>query len=501
MAGGTGHAVVIGGSLAGMCMAGVLAGHADRVTIVDRDRFPDRPAVRTPAIRKGVPQAHHLHVLITAGQRALERLFPGFLDELRAAGGVLMAAPTDMLTLNGRGWVERFADSHHSLLGASRELIDWTLRGRLGADPRIEFRTGQEVVGLLGDADGGVRGVRLRARPGATPMPEQLVADLVVDASGRGSGAPDWLAGLGYPRPRRDLVDAGLGYASRRYLLPEDPGRDWKTILLYPNPPENPRGGVLFPIENSRWILTLGGTGEDKPPTDEDGFLEFAQALRSPVLYEAIRDARPDSPIHGFQQTANQRWHYDAIRPWPAGFLVVGDAACCFNPVYGQGMTVAAQTAEVLAGLLRGGRRRAGGLAALRDRTAQSAVADTAAPAWLLATSADLRYGDSAGSRPRLGTGLASRYLDRTADVGNRDPYVYRALADVQHMVARPTALLRPGVLVRVVRGRPGPPLWTPPPAPPVSPAPPVLAEPPEPAAPPAPGTAGPADRPLEPSA
>jgi 2-polyprenyl-6-methoxyphenol hydroxylase-like FAD-dependent oxidoreductase len=446
-----------------MCAARALADHVEQVTVVDRDRFPDGPAVRA-----GVPQAHHLHVLVTAGQRALERLFPGLVDELHGAGAVPVAVPTDMLYLTGTGWRQRFPATHR-LIGASRELIDWTIHQRLRADHRIRLLPGHDVVGLLpadpAAGDPAVAGVRLRPR-GATGDPPgenlgtELAADLVVDASGRGSRATDWLTALGYPSPDGTRVDAGLGYASRRYLLPGSVLRDWKSILVMPDPPRSARGAVLYPIENDRWMLTLGGLGDDRPPTDEEGFLEFTRGLRSPVIYDAVKDARPDSPIHGFLQTSNQRRHYESMPRWPRGFLVVGDALCSFNPVYGHGMSVAAQTAVALAEHLR---TRPDG-EPLLDRTAQAVAARCAAFAWLIATGADSRFPTTVGARPGPRDRLSRWYLDRAADVANRDPYLSRALTDVMHLIAPPSALGRPGVVARVVRGRPGPALSTPPP-------------------------------------
>ncbi|WFE28045.1 FAD-dependent oxidoreductase [Solwaraspora sp. WMMD791] len=453
------HAVVIGGSLAGLCAARALVDHVDRVTVVDRDRFPDGPTVRA-----GVPQAHHLHVLVTAGQQALDQLFPGLLDELRRAGAVEVANPTDILYLSATGWRDRFPPTHR-LVGISRERLDWTVRGRLVADTRVRFLPGHEVVGLLGAADrDAVTGVELRRRgTGGTPRQggtgdevQRLDADLVIDASGRSSHTPRWLDRLGYGRPQEITVESGLGYASRRYVLAPRVAAGWKNIVLMPQPPTTGRGGVIYPIENDRWMVTLGGLGGDCPPTDEAGFLEFARGLRSPVLYEAIKDATPDSPIHGFRDTGNRRRRYEAMPRWPDGFAVVGDAACTFNPVYGQGMSVAAQAGVTLAAQLQttGGRL---------DRAAQVKVAAGSEAAWLIATGADLRYPTTVGDQPARGGRLSRWYLDRAADVANRDPYVLKALTDVFHLVAPLSAVARPGVALRVLRGRPGPRLDTPP--------------------------------------
>lgn len=473
------HAVVIGGSLAGLCAARALANHIPRVTVVDRDRFPDGPEVRA-----GVPQAHHLHVLITSGQRALDRLFPGLIAELHDLGAVPVAHPTDILYLGTNGWRERFPATHR-LVGASRELIDWTVRRRLLADPRIRFLAGHEAIGLLPGPDGeSIVGVALRPRPGGTgtstaggtdapaadgadaPGPggaeervERLAADLVVDASGRGSRTPDWLAALGFGRPAESRIDAGLGYASRRYVLPPGTTDGWKNILVLPKPSVSSRGAVLYPIEHDRWMLTLGGLGAEVPPTDEAGFLEFIRTLRTPVLHQVLRDAKPDSPIHGFRRTSNHRRHYETMPRWPANLLVVGDAACAFNPVYGQGMSVAALAAVALDEHLRAHPRVFG-------RTAQAAVAACAAGAWTIATEADLRFTAAPESRPGPAARLAQWYRGRVSRVADRDQYVLRVLTDVLHLVRPPSALVRPGVAVRVLARPVRPPLAEPPPAP-----------------------------------
>jgi len=444
------HAVVIGGSLAGLCAARVLADHVECVTVVDRDDFPAEPAVR-----KGLPQAHHLHVLIPAGQKTLDQLFPGLIAGLHEHGAVPVAAPTEVLYLSPTGWRDRFPATHR-LVGASRELIDWAVRQRLAEDGRVRFRTGYEVVGLL-PAQGAqaIGGVTLRAQSPAAET-EPLPADLVVDASGRASRSSDWLEQLGYGRPKESRVESGLAYASRRYSLPEGATGGWKNILLMPKAPDVRRGGVLYPIENGKWMVTLGGLGGDVPPTDDKGFLEFARNLRSPVLYEAIKNGTPDSPVHGYRRTANHRRHYETMPRWPEGFLVIGDAACTFNPVYGQGMTVAAQAAVLLD-------KHLGANPGTFGRAAQAAVARCSEAPWQIATGADLRYPTTVGPRPGWAARLANWYLDRTSDVANRDGYVARVLADVLYLVTPPTALFRPGVALRVFRGRRGPALQAPP--------------------------------------
>jgi flavin-dependent dehydrogenase len=241
--------------------------------------------------------------------------------------------------------------------------------------------------------------VRTRAinETGAVAGEETLAADLVVDASGRASQAQRWLEELGYPAPRETVIASHLGYASRYYAPPPGFQARWRGLYLQYAPPTALRAGTLVPVEGDRWLVGLFGLSRDYPPTDEAGFLEFARSLRSPLLYEAIRDARPLAPIVGYRATENRLRHYDLLPRRPEGLLVLGDAACTFNPVYGQGMTVAAAGALALAGCLRAQGQR-GDLRGLAARF-QRRLARQLAPVWTLATNGDLRAPGTEGGR------------------------------------------------------------------------------------------------------
>jgi flavin-dependent dehydrogenase len=441
------HAVVIGGSLAGMLAARVLTGHFDRVTIVERDRFPE-----TPDLRAGVPQGHHLHVLWSRGREIIEELFPRFQAEMRAAGAPEIRVPKDVLWLTAAGWRQRFDVT--PLLTFGRGLLDWTLRRRLAAD--VELMTGHEVTALVPWEDGGEKGVagvivRERGERGAG---QPLRADFVVDATGRRSRAAEWLGGLGYPAPRETWVDPLLGYASRQYAIPPDFDADWKALYLQAEPPGSKRTGGLFPMEGGRWMCSLSGAGRDYGPTEEEAFLDFAKGLRSPVLYEAIRDAEPLTPIMGFRHTANHRRHYDRLPAWPERFVVLGDAACTFDPIYGQGMSVAALQAVALDGWLRG---RA------KARVFQRRAARAGAGAWLIATGEDFRYAETEGAPIRLSTRVINRYVARVVAAADVDRRVCAQLLDVLALRSAPPSLFLPPVLLRVMIPRaaakaPGPP-------------------------------------------
>jgi 2-polyprenyl-6-methoxyphenol hydroxylase-like FAD-dependent oxidoreductase len=427
------HAVVVGGSLAGLLAARVLADHFDRVTIVERDRFP-----ADAAFRPGIPQSRHLHVLWTRGLEIMEDLFPGLERTLLDAGATEIGVPADVLWLTAAGWRNRFEVTR--LLTFSRPLLDCAVRTRLKADGvlgsgSLDVLEDNEVVGLV-PRGADVAGVSLRSG-------ERLAADLVVDATGRGSRTPAWLATLGYPAPPETLVDPLLGYASRYYAIPPgfDPG--WKALYLQADPPATRRTGGLFPQEGGRWICSLSGAGRDYGPTDEDAFLEFAKGLRDPVLYEAIRDAEPLSPITGFRRTANHRRHYERLSVWPRGFVVMGDAACAFNPIYGQGMSVAALSALALDRCLRETHRDF-------ERRFQRRVAHSGAGAWLVATGEDRRYRETEAAPTRLSTHVINAYVDRVVAAANVDRRVCASLLDVLALSSAPASLFSPAVLARV---------------------------------------------------
>lgn len=429
------HAVVVGGSMAGLLAARVLAEHFGRVSVVDRDELPTEPRPRA-----GLPQARHLHHLLAHGRRLLEAQFPGIADELLAAGAHSIDIVADVAWLTPRGWSPRTPSGLLTFL-CGRDLLETCVRRRLAADPRVALVERHAAAGLL--ADGGrVVGVRLRPRGGAAPV--ELRADLVVDAGGRASPSPDWLAALGYERPAESSVSAFLGYASRLYALP-GALPDWKVLLVQSRPPHNPRTGTMTMQEHGRWIVTLAGAARDYPPTDEAGFLAFARSLPDPTLAAVLERATPLGPIVGFRRSANTIRHYELAARSPDGFIALGDAVCALNPYYAQGMTNAARGALALAAGLRDGWRRPGW-----SRRFQRRLAAVNRLPWLLATGEDFRYPSTEGRRP-ASTRLLHWYVDRTmARVAER-PAVFHELIQVMHMLKPPRALLRPPVALQVL--------------------------------------------------
>jgi 2-polyprenyl-6-methoxyphenol hydroxylase-like FAD-dependent oxidoreductase len=440
------HAVVVGGSLAGMLAARVLAEHFDRVTLLERDRLPEAPVAR-----KGLPQGRHAHALLERGRRALERFLPGLTGELVRAGAEPLDFTRDVAWLGPCGWYARFAGDL-LLLAATRGLIDWAVRRRVAALPNVCIHQGADVAGLVcGWRDPArVAGVRLRSHPAdddGSPGGLTTVADLVVVADGRNSRLPEWLAALGYEPPAETVVNSFQGYASRLYRPPAGFVPAWKALYIQQAPPGDPRGGLLSPVEGGRWLVSLIGGDGDYPPTDEAGFLAFARSLRSPALYEAIAGAEPLTPIAGQRATENRLRHYDRLGQFPDGVVAVGDAACAFNPVYGQGMSAAALGAEVLDGWLREGSSHG---APGRGRVFQRRLARATAAAWRLSAGADYGFRTTLGPPQGRVARLTGGYLAGVMGAATRRPWVRRRLAEVLHLLRPPAALFGPGVLAHV---------------------------------------------------
>ncbi|MEU4212941.1 FAD-dependent monooxygenase [Streptomyces sp. NPDC026206] len=444
------RAVVLGGGMAGMLAAAVLADHVGEVVVVERDRLPARALARP-----GLPQARHAHLLMSGGARTVESLLPGTLGRWVAAGARRIAMPADLVALSPPGWLPRRPEMQF-MVACTRDLLDLVVREQVLARPRVTLRDGTESLALLG-GPGRITGVRIRAAGAAKD--EELPAGLVVDASGRGSGAVHRLAGLGLPAVREQTVDSGLVYATRIFRAP--PGaEDFPVVSVQPDSrvPRPGQAATLMPVEGGRWLVTVSGTRGGEPTRRTEDFEPFARGLRHPLVADLIARAEPLTEVHLTRSTVNRRRFYECLPAWPEGFVVLGDALATFNPIYGQGMSVAAQGAAGLREILRRRGADAPGLA----REAQRAVARATAGAWDLSTGEDINYPGAIGARPPLPARLLSGYFTRMLRASVVDPVVMRALMAVMTLSAPMNALIRPEVVVAVLRAtgrpvRPGP--------------------------------------------
>ncbi len=434
------HALVIGASMAGLVAARVLTEAYDRVTVVERDVLP-----ACGEHRRGVPQAHHLHGLLASGLATLETLFEGFADEMVLAGALVGDVQADaQWFLDGHRY--RQVPSGLHALGVSRPLLEGHGRARVRALPTVQVLDGCDAAGLEVSAQGR-RVIGLRVLPRADGAAAQVVpADLVVDASGRGSRTPVWLEQLGYPPPARDEVRVGLGYASRRYRLDPDVldgVLDGGGFGISNGTLAHRYGGGLQLLEQGQMLVTLGGYEGNHPPVDPAGFTAFATQLPAD-LYEVIQQGEPLSDPIRFTFPVSVRRRYERLRRFPDGLVVLGDAMCSFNPFYGQGMSVAALEALALRDCLCGGTQRL----AARVFRAAATIVDRA---WDVSVTGDLRLPEVVGRRS-LKVRLVNAYLPHLHAAATVDGRVGAAFLRVANLLDPPPRLLSPALVLRVLR-------------------------------------------------
>jgi 2-polyprenyl-6-methoxyphenol hydroxylase-like FAD-dependent oxidoreductase len=430
------HAVVLGASMAGLVHAVPLAERFERVTLVDRDRLPDRAEHR-----RGVPQDDHIHLLVPGGLTRLEGLLPGVLGDMAARGAHVIEAPEWRFYMGGARLDLR--DRGLRITGATRPLIESVVRDRVLALDGVELLDGWNARELTTTPDRGrVTGVRLRSS--ADPQEHRtLAADLVVDTMGRGSPSPRWLDELGYPAPEEQRLKVDVHYTTR--LFHRDPtDLEGCGNVLVDIPPDGRRGGFALAVEDGRWLVSLVGLLGERAPSDLDGFTDYAASLWTADLHEIVEGAVPVSEpaTHSFPAFS---WHrYDRLQRLPERYLVSGDAVCSFDPRLGQGMTVAITEATELDRVLD-----RHGLSSVGERLL-SAVLPTVQDAWELATGTDLANPDVDGPRP-LAWRLTNAYMQRLLPAAHHDPVVAEAFIRVVGMLDRPQALMHPRILRRVL--------------------------------------------------
>jgi 2-polyprenyl-6-methoxyphenol hydroxylase-like FAD-dependent oxidoreductase len=438
-----GHAVVLGAGMGGLMAARVLADFYDRVTVVERDVLPI-----DPVNRRGVPQGRLIHASLARCTQILDELFPGFVEELKAAG----VTSWDDGDLSkqwlqfGRHQLVRSGTAPHApaSVSASRPVLEWNVRRRVTAIANVMFLEGHDVVGLTATPDReritGVSAVRRdRSRRKVT-----LSADLVVDATGRGSRTPLFLDELGYGRPAEDELKVHLAYACQ--LLRIAPGTLREYMIGRSPEPGQPKVFALIKYDKETWMLGVGTLAGAEPPSDFAEMLTFATDFAPAHVLRALRTAEPLGDVAHYRVPSNRWRRYDKMRAMPDGLLVIGDAICIFNPIYGQGMTVAAIEATVLRECLRRGGRRL-------TRRFFRVSARKVRVAWQTAVGSDLALPEVAGPRPAL-MRITNACVERVLTATESDPVVVSQFMRITGMVDSPVRLLRPSILLRVMRTR-----------------------------------------------
>lgn len=433
------HAVVLGAGMAGLLAARVLSEFYETVTIVERDALPD-----TADQRKGIPQGRHLHSMLSRGWHVLEELFPGILGEAAAAGAYVLddgdlsrvylrAGP---YALNRTG---KFADPTALVTYlASRPFIEFHVRRRVGALGNVTFLDSHDVAEPISTADR-VTGVRIINRDTSNAI--SLDADLVVDAMGRAARTPAFLEDLGYGRPQEQLCTTRATYSSLLVSIPEDTFTE-KLMLVTDTRSGQPRGG-LTAHEHGTWMLTVGRMEIDPdPPTDLAGVLALAEQFTPPSIMAGLRAAEPLGDVSVFRYTGAVWRRYDRMSRFPTGLLVIGDALCSLNPIYGQGMTVAALEALALRDFLANGSRA--------PQRFFRAAASHIAPVWAMNKSNDRA---PTTRRPSRSTRLSNWTVNKALNAAENDIVLTEALQRVASLIDPPTKLLKPALIPRVIIG------------------------------------------------
>src|SRR5437868_3839756 len=428
-------AIVIGASMGGLLAARALADYYGQVIIVERDALPEGYEPR-----KGVPQGRHTHGLLARGREVLEDLLPGFTEEMVAQGATPGDIADKVLWFN-HGFYLCNAPSKLLGLAISRPMLEGSVRRAVLQLQNVRLLERCAVLEPMIDrARGRVTGVRVQSQSGSDGT-QTMNSDLVVDASGRGSFSPAWLDAWGYPKPREELIKIDLGYATRQYRRLPEHLHGMMGAIIAACPPDW-RFGAILSQEDDRWIVTLGGYLGDHAPTDDTGFVDFARSLPKPDIFDVIRHAEPICPLMPYHFSANLRRHYEEMSRFPAGFLVFGDALCSFNPVYGQGMTVACVEALALRDCLAAGTQEI----AKRFFRAASQLLDIP---WQIAVGSDLQHARVEGMRTTQ-VRFINWYIAKLYRAAQDDAVLATRFLEVANLMRQPTALLDPRMAFRV---------------------------------------------------
>jgi 2-polyprenyl-6-methoxyphenol hydroxylase-like FAD-dependent oxidoreductase len=436
-----GHAIVIGGSIAGLIAARALSDYFERITILERDEIEN-----SPVLHKSVPQGNHLHALLNGGQRVLSALYPGFTDDLRGFGANQFTIGRDVAwyfpdgkAYSATGSLREPFDVGLEGQCASRGLIEYVIRRRTQELPGVRVETGTTVRELI-CREGWVHGVRCNDG-------RSFEAEIVVDATGRASRAPQWLAAAGVLEPRQTTIGVDTAYSTANFRVPE--WYDGESLVFITGPaPTFTRRGYVIRIENGSLLVSLIGRFGDYPPTDREGFLGFAKELHSDLAWRVIKDAEQLSPIAHHRFPTSVQRHYEQVTSVER-FIAIGDALCTFNPIHAQGMSAAAGQANLLREVLSEHLSQARGPDGIAAEFFSRATELNSTP-WNLAAGFDFAFPQTRGERP-AGTEERARYFAILDRLQIEDPEIRRLMTEVFHLVRPLSALLEEPLRSRIL--------------------------------------------------
>ncbi|MGB7954607.1 MAG: hypothetical protein WCF23_11560 [Candidatus Nitrosopolaris sp.] len=467
-------AVVIGGGIAGLLASRVLSEHFAQVLIIEKDHYPEDIGPRN-----GTPQANHVHVLLMKGKQILTDLFPNLERNLLDKGAHKIDLLADAKYLLKTGWAMRF-DSGMYTIACTRQLLEYAIKNEILTNfTNIEILEETRVIELVVDDKDNVD--HQRTIVGVTTVSENtqriIYAKLLVDASGRNNETPNWLEKLGFGRPPETKVNSYIGYATRQFRpkpssspnSPFNPSsntphstaslkyshQDWKVMIILTQPPDNPRMGIIYPVEKGLWWVGILGIGKTYPPTNEEGFLDFVHKLAGSEIYDAIKDAEPVSQIYGYRENGSRKYHYEKMKNWPENFIAFGDSVSAFNPFYAQGITTAAVGSTILNKSLydfKQKRKRK----STKDlmgfaKEFQKRIAKVNSFPWMLGTSEDLRWPTTEGPSPNFVTRLMQKYSNHVMLLGPKSRIATKSFFEMMHMVRSPLVLFHPKIILDIL--------------------------------------------------
>ncbi|NNL58784.1 MAG: 2-polyprenyl-6-methoxyphenol hydroxylase-like oxidoreductase [Nitrosopumilus sp.] len=424
-------AMVIGGSIAGLLAARVLSDHFKDIILIEKDSSMDDGKARIET-----PQANHIHILLVRGREILQGFFPELEKELLKKGANKIDFLNDSRYRLPSGWAPKF-NSGIITFACTRTLLENTIRHQIQKIPKINIEQGEQITSFVLEKS---NKISLKTKEG-----KEIHGDLIVDCTGRNTKTPTWLEDIGFPKPRETKIDSFVRYSTRRYI-PSKKDRRWKMLAILNKPITNPRIGAIYPIEDGKWLVGLYSIGKNYPPTDEEGFLEFAQHLESRELYDALKDATPDSEIYGYQVQGSRKYHYEEMKQWPENFIVLGDAVSIFNPYYGQGMTSAALGAKTLDDMLKDNKVKKG-----FTRKFQKRLAKEISLPWILGTSEDLRWSTTVGKRPNTITRMVQNHAQKVLLLSPKSKLAAKSFQQMMHMIKSPAIIFHPAILLQLI--------------------------------------------------
>ena len=439
------QALIIGASISGLVAAYALSPVFDTVLLLDGDDFADNSG-----LHKGVAQGGHAHVLLPSGIELMKQLLSEPDLDISQYGILEADAASELRWFHFDVWKSRF-QSRVNLGWCNRPLFESQVRLKVLALDNVQIRSKTKVQSLeFSDNGNQVIGVQVLSDDSET----LITADLIIDASGRGTRTPKWLKDGGYPEVREDRVQVNLSYTTRIFRFPEEdsPHKQafWKVLAIYANPPHSRRTGLLYSLDDNLWMVTLVGFHGDKAPGDLPDFLTFTQSLPRPELYQILCRAIPVGEACHYQCPGSLWRRYDLLSRWPANFLVIGDAVSSFNPVYGQGMTAAMMDVQVVKRYLERQPLPSTLESSMRIRGIQRRIGRGKWIPWLMATGSDFIYPETEGERP-VGTGLINNYLTIIMKLAAEDSRVHQKFIEVFSLLKSPHILLTPDVLYKVI--------------------------------------------------